>query len=260
AYSYDLAGELTAAGDGNSAYAFAYNGDGQTTSVDNAGTPNVPHVVLASGYDLMGDRTSLSATVAGTADFADSYAYNADQQLTTVQQQGVNGGNVISPKEIDYSYNAIGQFSTVADFNYIGEGPREDVLAGAYSYDNGPRLTGIAYTSDGGTNTIDTFGWGYNGGNLITSFSSIDGTASYGYDPTNQLTSATYTTAQGGHQPADESLSFDSNGNRNSTGYTTGSDNLMSSDGTYNYRYDADGNLVSRTQIASTYSSQYQTT
>lgn len=49
---------LTIASDPSSAYAFAYNGDGQVTSVDNSLTPNVPHVVLTSGYDLAGDRTS----------------------------------------------------------------------------------------------------------------------------------------------------------------------------------------------------------
>ena len=58
-----------------------------------------------------------------------------------------------------YAYNAIGQFTSVADVNFIGVGPREDMLTGAYSYDNGARLTGIAYTSNGGTDTIDTLGW-----------------------------------------------------------------------------------------------------
>ena len=38
-----------------------------------------------------------------------SYAYNADQQLTMVQQQQQTGGNVVSPKEIDYGYNLLGQ-------------------------------------------------------------------------------------------------------------------------------------------------------
>lgn len=89
-----------------------------------------------------------------------------------------------------------------------------DRSTGTYSYDNGARLTGLAYASDAGQNTIDTLGWSYNAASLVTNFSSIDGTASYGYDPTNQLTSATYTTASGGHQPANESFSFDLNGNR----------------------------------------------
>jgi RHS repeat-associated protein len=259
AYGYDLAGELTAASDSNSAYAFAYNGDGLVTSVDNNGTPNVPHVVLTNTYDPVGDRLTQSATIAGTADFLNSYRYNNDQELTTVTQQGQNGGNVISPKEIDYAYNAIGQFTDVWDYNTLS-GPRMNVLHGAFSYDNGARLTGLAYTSNGGATTIDTFGWAYNAGNLVTSFTSSDGTASYGYDPTNQLTSATYTTASGGHQPANESYSFDLNGNRNSTGYSTGSDNLISSDGTFNYQHDADGNMTVRTRISNNYASDYRTT
>ena len=177
-----------------------------------------------------------------------------------VQQQQQTGGNTVAPKEIDYSYNAMGQFTGMAYYNYIGTGPRTDVLTGTSTYDNGARLTGLAYTSNGGANTIDTLGWAYNGGNLVTSFSSIDGTASYGYDPTNQLTSATYTTNTGGHQPANESYSFDANGNRNSTGYSTGSDNLITSDGTFNYTHDADGNQTVRTRISNSYATDYRAT
>ena len=86
------------------------------------------------------------------------------------------------------------------------------------------------------------------------------GIASYGYDPTNQLTSATYTTNTGGHQPANESYSFDKNGNRTMTGYSTGSNNLIASDGTFNYTHDADGNQTVRTRISSSYASDYRTT
>jgi RHS repeat protein len=101
------------------------------------------------------------------------------------------------------------------------------------------------------------FVWAYNAGDLVTSFTSSDGTASYGYDPTNQLTSATYTTASGGHQPGNESYSFDKNGNRNMAGWTTGSDNLISSDGTFNYQHDADGNQTVRTRISTSFASDY---
>jgi hypothetical protein len=99
---------------------------------------------------------------------------------------------------------------------------------------NDNRLTGLGYTSDGGQSTIDTYSWAYNAGSLVTSFTTNEGTASYGYDPTNQLTSASYT---GTNQPANESYSFTKNGNRDMSGYSTGSDNLTSSDGTYNYSY-----------------------
>ncbi|HVA46739.1 MAG TPA: RHS repeat-associated core domain-containing protein, partial [Pirellulales bacterium] len=115
-------------------------------------------------------------------------------------------------------------------------------------------------TSNAGATTIDTFGYGYDAANNVTSFASIDGTASYGYDQTNQLTSATYTTAPGGTQPANESYSFDKNGNRTNAGYSTGSDNLITSDGTFNYQHDADGNTTVRTRISTNYATDYQTT
>jgi RHS repeat-associated protein len=147
----------------------------------------------------------------------------------------------------------------VADYNTLS-GPRTDVATGAYTYDNGNRLTGLAYTDGGGAHTIDTFGWGYDAANRVTSFTSNDGTATYGYDLTNQLTSATYTTNSGGHQPANESYSFDHNGNRNMTGWTTGAANLMTSDGTFNYQHDADGNQTVRTRISTSYAADHQTT
>src|SRR5581483_5230594 len=57
-----------------------------------------------------------------------------------------------------------------------------------------------------------------------------------------------------------ESYSYSSNGNRDSTGYSTGDDNLMSSDGTFDYTYDADGNLITRTRISSASADDYRTT
>jgi RHS repeat-associated protein len=111
-----------------------------------------------------------------------------------------------------------------------------------------------------GQTSIDSFGWTYNAGSLVTSFTSNDGTASYAYDPTNQLTSATYSTNTGGHQPGNESYSYTSNGNRNMTGYSTGYDNLITSDGTFNYSHDADGNQTVRTRISNNYAADYRTT
>src|SRR5207248_1031610 len=41
----------------------------------------------------------------------------------------------------------------------------------------------------------------------------------------------------------------DVNGNRTMSGYHTGPDNQMSTDGTWNYSYDAEGNVVTKTKI-----------
>jgi YD repeat-containing protein len=65
----------------------------------------------------------------------------------------------------------------------------------------------------------------------------------FGYTNNDQLTSVTHTNGSF----ANESFSYDANGNR--TG-TTGTDNRLSTDGTYNYAYDNEGNLTTRTKIS----------
>ncbi len=50
------------------------------TSVDNAGTPGVPHVVLTYGYDVYGDKTSLTDSLGGSI----SYGYDCGSRLTSM--------------------------------------------------------------------------------------------------------------------------------------------------------------------------------
>nr|WP_123784809.1 RHS repeat domain-containing protein [Pirellula staleyi] len=47
------------------------------------------------------------------------------------------------------------------------------------------------------------------------------------------------------------SMGYDANGNSEKIGYTTGDNNQLTSDGTYNYTYDAEANRLTRTSIAS---------
>ena len=65
-------------------------------------------------------------------------------------------------------------------------------------------------------------------------------TTTYSYDDTNQLTS-----------DGTRNYSFDANGNRNSTGYTTGTGNQTTNDGTWTYTYDNAGNLTKKSKGAS---------
>src|SRR5579875_3391351 len=70
---------------------------------------------------------------------------------------------------------------------------------------------------------------------------------SYSYDAVGELTGATGTLNGSNYSV---SYSYDLNGNRTMAGYQTGTGNELLSDGTYNYTYDKDGNLVSQTNIA----------
>jgi len=78
-------------------------------------------------------------------------------------------------------------------------------------------------------------------GLLLTTMTSADGTVTYTYDALGQLLGATYTGSQ-----ASETYSYDLNGNRTNTGYVTGADNRLLSDGTYYYAYDDEGNRTAR--------------
>jgi RHS repeat-associated protein len=48
---------------------------------------------------------------------------------------------------------------------------------------------------------------------------------------------------------ADESFSYDANGNRTNPGYVTGKNNRLLSDGKFNYEYDDEGNVITQTDI-----------
>ena len=87
----------------------------------------------------------------------------------------------------------------------------------------------------------------------MTQFTSLlDGTVDYTHDATGQLAGADY------DYQADEAYTYDANGNRTNTGYTTGTNNQLLSDGTYNYEYDAEGNRVQRTEISTGHVTEYE--
>jgi RHS repeat-associated protein len=72
----------------------------------------------------------------------------------------------------------------------------------------------------------------------------LDGLTEYNHDDTNQLTGADHT------GQTDESYTYDDNGNRIMSGYVVGANNRITSDGTHDYEYDAEGNLTAKETIA----------
>jgi RHS repeat-associated protein len=97
----------------------------------------------------------------------------------------------------------------------------------------------------------------YDAASRITQLVNGDGSSSYSYDNRNQVTAADHTLVGAGLPTVrpDEAFAYDANGNRTSSSlhgsaYRTGPGNRLSSDGTYNYVYDDEGNLSRRTEIA----------
>ena len=247
-YAYDAAGDLTSASDGSTSYTYTYDPIGRSMSATDNIAGLTPTIVLSGAYDAAGNLSSLAAAIDGTADFVNNYQYDSAGEMTQVAQGDVAGGNAVASKLVNFTYNADGQFSTID--RYLGG---NEVALSTYGYDGLGRLTSLSYAQ--GSTALAAYAWQYDLQNEVTQETSVDGTATYSYDPTGQLTGVQYTGAQ-----AAESYSYDANGNRSaSSGYTTGTDNELLSDGTYSYTYDADGNMTSRTRISSAPADDYMT-
>jgi RHS repeat-associated protein len=76
--------------------------------------------------------------------------------------------------------------------------------------------------------------------------------SNFTYDDTDQLVDAEHSYQD------QESFTYDDNGNRINTGYVTGENNQLLSDGKFNYQYDKEGNRVKRTEIATGEVTEYQ--
>ncbi len=120
-------------------------------------------------------------------------------------------------------------------------------VTSTYSYDNADRLAGITHKS--GSTTLMTLTYGYDSANQLTSYAGPDGSITYGYDTDGQLTGAT-----GAHN---ETYSYDKEGNCTMTGYVTSIGNRLTSDGTYSYTYDQDGNMLTQTRVSDSQLTSY---
>ncbi len=187
-------------------------------------------------------------------------------------ETGQTGGNTLAPKRVDFGYNALGQFTSIARYKDTDGGTANEVATSSFTYDTLSRLTGLAYTK-GGTNLFTPYGWSYDslsspgfggartsiatdprvaataampampGLGRVTQMTGQDGTSDYGYDKSSQLTSAVHSFQ------TDETYTYDAGGNRTMTGYQTGTDNRLLNDGTYSYEYDQEGNRTKRTKL-----------
>jgi RHS repeat-associated protein len=241
--TYDIAGRETAVQDANSHYTLGYDNANRLTSVDNSGTTGDPHVILTYTYDNAGNRTSLDDSLGGLT----SYTYDVRNELTTLTQSGSG----VTAKRADFAYDAAGR--TTSLIRYANLAGTSTVLATAYGYDNADRLTTITHeTALSGGTVRASYGYTLDTANRLTSESrtwasgASSDTVSYSYTNNDQLTGVTHTNGSF----SSESFGYDANGNRNTTGYSTGTGNRLSSDGTYNYGYDDEGNLTSKTNIS----------
>ena len=225
------------------------------------------------GYDAHRNLTSVS-NVTGVI----SYIYNPSDRMTQVVyptgrflQFSYNaGGRRAQMVDQDgfttrYSYDSLGRLALLSD----GSGHTNV----AYSYDSVGRLAGkvlgnanttaYAYFTNGLLRTIvnqtaiggvlSRFDYGYDSLGRITSMTTLAGNFTYAYDANSQLTSV--------HAPGGRSITYqyDAAGNRTAvvdngtnTIYIANGLNQYLTAGVASFSYDADGNLVTKTDASGT--------
>jgi YD repeat-containing protein len=226
-FVYDSQGELTSEQDPTSKYSFSYDPVGNLLSVDNQGTTGVPRVVLTFTYDNFNNRATLHDNLGTTI----SYSYNADNEMTSASMvaSGTQG------PQATFAYDATARLTGITR-KVASNGAN---ISSVFGYDNADRLTTITHSSSS-VGALATFSYSYDGASQITQYTGPEGTLTYTYDQSGELT--------GVGDARSESYSYDLNGNRNVTGWTTGTNDELTADGTNTYAYDGEGNLLSQTR------------
>ena len=222
-YTRDDAGRITSESDNNTADTYTYNAAGQITSTTESSVGG-PTVTLAYQYDAAGHRTQMAAFVDSSCDFVDDYSYDSLGRVVSVHQHGVEGGNAVADIEVDLSYNDAGQITSIDRYEN-----GQLAVEGDYTYNSSGELTGLVYHQS--TTTLNSYAWTYSGDSTVASGQwsvASDGTwtPTGGLMPVHDTTGVTDALMSGGLAGVDLLTSCTSN------------------DGTANYSYDPNGQLI----------------
>jgi RHS repeat-associated protein len=235
-FGRDAAGNLRYVADHFSSLLFSYDAVNNLLTADNSGTPGVPSVELTYSYDPMGNRILVEDSLSGRADSA----YDSRNRLVSRTWQGTG---MVDPVRVDFAYNALGNCSMVDRFADIGSGLNQ-VGSSTFVYDPLSRLTDLTHDAiNGGSVTVADYDYAYNAAGLLTSEGHHGQTFDYSYDASGQLTGSIRSLF------SNEIFTYNANGNPN-VGYVVGANNRIMSDSDYGYGYDAEGNIISKTETS----------
>jgi RHS repeat-associated protein len=236
-YTYDAVGNTITVTDPDVRYTYGYDALNRLSTLDNTGTSGIPSVVLDYLYDEAGRLVTVKDRINGTDAGQTSYIYDMLNWVTQITQAGTG----VQSKRVNMAYNAVNQMIGLRRFSELDG--LNSVAETGYVYDQKQRLTQLAHKK--GSANLASYDYTFDAADKLTKIvSSVDGTVDYSYDATNQLTGANHS------GQTDEAYQYDANGNRTNSGYQTGTNNQMLSDGQFSYEYDKEGNRTKRTEMA----------
>jgi RHS repeat-associated protein/uncharacterized repeat protein (TIGR01451 family) len=258
-YAYDIDGRLTQElRPGNDAVNYSYDPLGRLTETDNSSS----HIDRSYDDDSrLLTETSCANTGASTTPCSPgssgsqpttrlTYAYQPDSQLRSVTSSDA----AIPP--VQYGYDSLGRLNSIQygnqppfAFGYDALGrlnnlSRPNGVNDAFGYDASGDLTSRDASRNGSTVARFDYGIDPTTGRR-TSATDNSGTTTYSYYDNGWLQSATH---PGGSGVANENYVYDPVGNRSSaTQSTYDAADRIQADGSFDYVFDAEGNLKSKT-------------
>ncbi len=218
-FSYDAAGNLLTASNNAGTDSFSYNGNELVSQTHTNG------LTLTYGYDVDSNITSVTDSQGAT----EGWTYDGDEVSTQTYQDGTY------QLSIRFSYDENGNLTSEKRYSDLAG----TQLVGTTTFSDPGDEQGTIVQTDGTGNTLASYSYGWDLAGQLTSKTENGTLTSYSYDTLGQLTQA------GSHN-----YGYDANGNPNGNGFTDGSDNEVSSDGTWNYYYSAAGDVTSQTDAS----------
>jgi RHS repeat-associated protein len=223
-YTYDKLSRLQTATNENGTIDFDYNKMNRLTRAT-----DVFGQIVEYNYDDNGNRTRLSLNSSIVA----TYRYDALNRPTKILDA--------ASAAFTFDYDAADRLTQKKASNNVKTN---------YQYDDLDRLTRL--TDAKGAATVRDRQYRYNAASQLTQIAEPSITRSYGYDPTDRLISASYTTPL---QP-NENYAYDAVGNRTSSqlsaSYGYQPFNRLTNTSAASYSYDSNGSLTSRTDSGGT--------
>ena len=224
---YDPLGHPTSYSNDDSSILLTYDSLGELASTTTSGTSSSPQptVTLSYAYDAVGNQLSITGPEGRTA-----YGYDSLNRITSVTDP--------SAAPFTFGYDLLSRLTSLS---------RPDGVNDALTYDSAGRL--LSRQASLGSNQLARAAYAYDGASRRTGLSDSTGSSSFNYDQLGQLIAATHPNSG----PPAENYTYDQIGNRTSwvgspqTSTTYDAADRLTSDGSFTYVYDAEGNMLSKT-------------
>lgn len=246
-FSYDDRGLLLSASGSAGTSAYAYNGSGQLTSDTNtAGTSTYTYDSvgrLATDTDAASGTTGtysynsldqVTKIAYGTGNDTQSFGYDSLHRLVSDAIATASGTQVAA---IDYAYDADNDVTSMTTSGLATAGGGTGTVANTYGYDEAGRLTSWTATPSGGSAATTSYGYD-NDGNLTSNNSTT-----YTYNARDQLTSAS--TGASYTYAADGDLTSQTGGSAPTATFTSDAYGQLVTGSSASYTHDGLGRLIS---------------